>query len=98
MNIVQIEVWTGFNFSEIVNKISTVNTETTIRVIGKRIIIHDKTVDYYQNVVVGDKVEIPIYEDCLICDEEPEEEEEEDTRQYISEELLNQMLIEWGLR
>ena len=89
MNIVQIEVWTGFNFSEIVNKISTVNTETTIRVIGKRIIIHDKTVDYYQNVVVGDKVEIPIYEDCLICDEEPEEEEEEDTRQYISEELLN---------
>jgi len=95
MNLVTICEWKGNNFREIVALIAEVNTETMIRILGKRIIIQDKQVDYYQNVVIGDMIEIPIYEECLICDE-VEEEPDFIQPKYPSEES-NNMLKTWGL-
>ena len=94
MILVSICEWKGDNFGEIVSKIAEVNTETMIRILGKRIIIQDRQVDYYQNVVVGDVVEIPIYPECLICDEV----EDEDFVQpkYLNE-TSEELRKEWGL-
>lgn len=96
MTIIQIETWDGTNFIQLVRKIAEVNTETMIRVIGKRIIIQDRQVAYYQNVVIGDMVEIPIYPECLICDE-LEEEESIQPKYVHSNDDIDSKMKEWGL-
>jgi len=97
MNLVTICEWKGNNFGEIVSAIAEVNTEAMIRILGKRIIIQDRQVDYYQNVVIGDVVEIPIYEECLICDEIETEPEFIQPKYIDNTELSNNMLRTWGL-
>lgn len=95
MNKITICIWTGNNFAEILTKISEFNTETMIRVIGKRIIIKDNHVDFYQSVVIGDMVEIPIYPECLICDECNEEPEYMQPK--YDNDHSNKLLKEWGI-
>jgi len=96
MTLVTVEIWTGSNFIDLVRKISEINTETTIRIIGKRIIIQDHYVNYYQNIVIGDMVEIPIYPECLICDE-LEEEIALQPKYTQSDWDVDAKMKEWGL-
>lgn len=97
MNITKIETWNGKNFNEILSKIAEVNSETRIKLLGKRIIIHDRQCNYYQNVVTGDIVEIPIYEGCLILDEYYEDEVAVSAPPEYNHELSNEMMTRWGL-
>lgn len=68
-----IGCWRGNNFSLIIQEIAKHNTEVCIKIIGKRLIINDRHVDYYQSIIIGDEIYIPIYPECLVCDEVEEE-------------------------
>lgn len=97
MNITKVGQWKGDNFNEILSKIAEVNSETRIKLLGKRIIIHDRQVNFYQNVVTGDIVEIPVYEGCLVIDEYYEDEVAVLPAVEYNHELSNEMMTRWGL-
>jgi len=64
-----IEVWTGANYIQIIQKSSTINSEVKIKVQGKKLVVRDPHIQYYQCIPIGDPVDIPFYPDSVIEDE-----------------------------
>lgn len=100
MKVEIIGTWTGKNYSSIVKILLKKNTEITIKVQGKKLIIKDKTNDFYVCIPTGEPVEIPMYEVPVIEDDpviEIKEEVKVDNRPRLSNEDRERIDREWGM-
>lgn len=94
-----VGIWNG-DFKEVISILCCKTKELRVRVKNKRLILKDSRFDFYSCIIIGDAIEIPVYEtqdeeDEIIIMEEPKVLSQEDKNRLSSEQEA--MFREWGL-
>ena len=87
----RVAIWQPNCFKWFLNYLSGVNTEMSVYLQGSKLIIQDKEINFYKCIVPGDMVEIPLYDEPIVF-------EDDFGFEHLDNPHTDSMMREWGLK